>query len=318
MFIKSKPAKYGIKVWVLCDSETAYCGNAQVYTGKVGNIPEKGQGSRVVKDLASYIYESGRNITMDNFFTDAELAEYLLMRNLTTVGTLRKNKACIPDELLAARREVHSSIFVFSGDITLTSYVPKLNKSVVLLSTMHHDDTVDASRDNKPDMILFYNATKGGVDSLDKMCRQYSCKRSTRRWPLSLFFSIIDIIMHNSSVIWFAHHPDWMNNASDRHPSSRRRVFLQEAGIAMCWPWILSRRADQRIAQQESMKRCFLALGIPLDPKAAPDSEKQRGRCISCPRKKEQKVTNRCRQCKQFVCGKHALKSYECKSCDNK
>lgn len=32
MYIKSKPAKYGIKLWILCDNETAYCGNAQVCT----------------------------------------------------------------------------------------------------------------------------------------------------------------------------------------------------------------------------------------------------------------------------------------------
>jgi hypothetical protein len=143
MYIKSKPAKYGMKLWVLCDSETAYCGNAQVYTGKEGNVPEKGQGARVVKDLVTYIYNTGRNITMDNFFTDVELADHLLTQKLTVVGTVRKNKACLPAELLETGRDVQSSIFLFTKDMTLTSYVPKANKCVVLLSTMHHDGAVD-------------------------------------------------------------------------------------------------------------------------------------------------------------------------------
>jgi hypothetical protein len=35
IYMKSKPAKYGMKLWLLCDSETGYCRNAQVYAGKI-------------------------------------------------------------------------------------------------------------------------------------------------------------------------------------------------------------------------------------------------------------------------------------------
>ena len=37
-----------------------------------------------------------------------------------------------------------------------------------------------------------YNATKGGVDNLDKLVSAYSCKRRTLRWPLVIFFDILD------------------------------------------------------------------------------------------------------------------------------
>lgn len=48
----SKPGKYGIKIWVLCDAKTSYVMNMQVYTGKsVGEAHEKGQGERVVLHL---------------------------------------------------------------------------------------------------------------------------------------------------------------------------------------------------------------------------------------------------------------------------
>ena len=33
-YIKSKPEKYGIKIWCLCDSKTFYAYNFQMYTGK--------------------------------------------------------------------------------------------------------------------------------------------------------------------------------------------------------------------------------------------------------------------------------------------
>jgi len=41
-YMKSKPAKYGIKVWAAADVKTSYLYNLQVYTGKLpGNAPEK-------------------------------------------------------------------------------------------------------------------------------------------------------------------------------------------------------------------------------------------------------------------------------------
>ena len=59
--MKSKPAKYGIKLWALCDSSTSFALNMQVYTGKrAGEPPEKNQGERVVRDLIEVIKGSGR------------------------------------------------------------------------------------------------------------------------------------------------------------------------------------------------------------------------------------------------------------------
>jgi hypothetical protein len=66
--LKSIYAKqYGIKVWVLCDAKTFYCCSFQVYLGSNENAPERKGGARVVKDLASFWENSGRNVTADNF-----------------------------------------------------------------------------------------------------------------------------------------------------------------------------------------------------------------------------------------------------------
>jgi hypothetical protein len=53
----------------------------------------------------------------------------------------------------------------------------------------------------KPEIIMDYNATKGGVDNLDKLVTGYSCKRRTLRWPLVIFFNILDISDYNAVVI---------------------------------------------------------------------------------------------------------------------
>lgn len=125
-YIPSKPAKYGMKVWWVCDSENSYPLLGQLYTGKTAAGRETNQGERVVKELVASYRGSGRNITMDNFFTSLPLAEHLLSWNLTIVGTLRKNKKYIPNVMKAEKnREEYSTIYGFRDQVTICSYVPK-------------------------------------------------------------------------------------------------------------------------------------------------------------------------------------------------
>lgn len=193
-YIPSKPYKYGIKVWALCDSRTYYAYNMQVYTGKGRNCaPEKNQGKRFVLDLTHGL--SGRNVTCDNFFTSHALAKELQNRKMTLVGTMRKNRTEIPPIILDMKKKPnYHSEFVFDHKLraTMVSYVPKQNKYVVLLSTLHtkksvHHDT----EEKKPDIIHYYNETKSGVDVLDERVGTYRCKRKVNRWPMAIFENML-------------------------------------------------------------------------------------------------------------------------------
>ena len=125
VYMGNKPDKYGIKIWMMCDVETHYALNFQVYTGKEGETAERNQGKRVVLDLSESL-PPGRGITTDNFFTGVDLAQELLKRKLTLLGTIKKNRREIPSFMLSSKqKEVFSSKFVFSDNMTLVSYVPK-------------------------------------------------------------------------------------------------------------------------------------------------------------------------------------------------
>lgn len=89
--------------------------------------------------------------------------------------------------------------------MTITSYVPRKKKAVILLSTMHDAPDVDVDT-GKPDMILDYNVRKCAVDVADQMCAAYSVSRITRRWPLALFFSFLNIASINAEVLYKAKH----------------------------------------------------------------------------------------------------------------
>jgi len=74
----------------------------------------------------------------------------------------------------------------------LTSYVSRKNKTVILLSTMHDKGSFD-NFTKKPEIIIDYNSTKGGADTVDKMCATYIVSRITKRWPCVIFYSLMKL-----------------------------------------------------------------------------------------------------------------------------
>lgn len=50
-------------------------------------------------------------------------------------------------------------------------------------------DDVEQTATTKPEIIKYYNQTKGGVDTMDKMSSEYTVKRRTNRWLLAFFLT---------------------------------------------------------------------------------------------------------------------------------
>ena len=143
-----------------------------------------------------------QNIMCDNFCTSLSLARKLLEKKLTIVGTIRKDKPELPAKFTAAKnRTAKSTLFGFPKEAMIASK----NCIVNMLSTMHSQPEVgEGSANKKPMVVLFYNFTKSGVDIVDRMVRTYSCKRMTRRWPVTLFYNMIEVSAINAFIVWLA------------------------------------------------------------------------------------------------------------------
>ncbi|XP_029697657.1 piggyBac transposable element-derived protein 4-like [Takifugu rubripes] len=302
-YMPSKPAKYGIKSWVACDAKSSYAWKMQIYTGKpTSGSPEKKQGMRVVLDVTEGL--KGHNVTCDNFFTSYELGQQLLKRKITMVGTVRKNKPELPPALLASKeREVLSSKFAFTPTTTLVSYLPKKNKNVLLLSTLHRDGVISDRGDRKPVIILDYNRNKGGVDNLDKVIGAYSCRRMTAHWPLVIFHNIIDVSSYNAFVIWRETNPNWMSRKYNK-----RRLFLEQLGKALVTPLIERRKPIPRTEASAAVVKAIQSAGAPDQPEdpattaTSPARPSKRKRCQFCPQKKDCKTHTVCCKCKKYIC----------------
>jgi hypothetical protein len=303
VYMPNKPSKYGIKIFACCDAKTFYTGNMEVYVGKQNQGTDKidYKPDSVVKRLVQYIYNTGRNVTLDNWFMSYPLALHLLKNGLTTVGTIRKNKGEIPPMFIAKSKDrvVGNSIFGFQKEMTLVSYKPKANKVVLLLSTMHLDDSVDPQT-NKPEIAMYYNSTKGGVDVSDRLQSTYSVSRISCRWPLTVFFTLLNIGAINSIVIYKAN--------SGRSVS--RREYLNNLVKLLTRDYLLKREKQQNIKLSLRL-RVREILGI---PERGDDMNcHANGRCAYCPSKKNRKTKTACNTCKKPICLEHCV--FNCISC---
>ena len=79
----------------------------EIYVGKQPDGPfvVDNNALSVVKRLTFPIRNSGRNVTMNNWFTSFHLMECLISDNVTLVGTIRKNKKEIPPEFINSKNQ---------------------------------------------------------------------------------------------------------------------------------------------------------------------------------------------------------------------
>lgn len=334
----SKPDPYGIKLWVCCDVKTKYVWNLQVYYGKIGPNPERNQGKRVVLDLIDGL-KQGRNITTDNFFTCYDLAQELLIKNFTLVGTMRKSRKEIPPVLMPSKqRDIYSSQYAFTNNTCFVSYVPKKNKAIILLSTMHNQIQNAEDETKKPEIILHYNQTKIGVDIMDQMVKHFTCRRATRRWTLSLFMNFLDIAALNSLIIWCQFNEEF----SEKH--DKRTLFLKQLIKQLIVPHVEKRSQNlsgihfdvindmRKIISpeffvsastsqlQSSQSQSSQSQSSQLDePQIDPSIKSLIKRCFICKEEdRKQKSTRRfCQICKKGVCPDHSFvsKTFTCKNC---
>lgn len=243
-YIPSKPAKYGIKIWWACDSKSKYPLQGKLYTGRQeGEEREVNQGENVLIQLAKPYSNTGRTIVADNFFTTLEGVKRLARIGLAFVGTIRSNKRCIPNEMRKDRsRPVLSSLFGFHENlVSICSYVPKKNKCVNLLSTVHYTKHCEGEA-MKPEAILFYNENKAGVDCMDQMVTHFTTKRSTRRWTFAFFCNMLDTMALAAFCI--CKEVDGLNK------NSARRNFLTTLAETLVLPNIENRMNNIHIIKQ--------------------------------------------------------------------
>lgn len=303
-YIPNKPAKYGLKLFGICDAKTFYTSKVEMYCGvqPEGPYRQSNKPEEVVLRLANAFVGTKRTITMDDWLTSLELAEKLKMKELSLVGTVRKNKRLIPPFFLAKvpGRPIRSSMFGFNEMGTLVSYYNKNRKFVPLLSTMEEHTSTDvneADPERRPEIILQYIATKGGIDQVDRLKTMYSVGRISRRWPLTLFFGLMNIGAINSYILYRK------NTAAQ----VTRKNYLKTLAMTLCKEHARNRLTELQTpkAIKDKVKEIYPVPeeDMPSQAVRAPQEEEE-GLCYLCDTHLNRKSKTRCISCENSICMK--------------
>jgi len=146
----------------------------------------------------------------------------------------------------------------------------------------------------KEEIDVFYNQDKGGVDSHDQMRSLYTMARKTNRWPMRLFYGIIDSAVLNAFVIFTENVPNFGEH--------------KELALALIIPHACQRFEVQQTPQD--VKQVIRICGIlPATSPAQSTTQchsAQCKRCYMCPRSKDKKTKFICNECNNFVCEEHS------------
>jgi len=215
-YMKDKPVKFGIKVWVLADAVTAYCYNFDVYIGKNAENVNKSLGlsTKVVIALTKPLEMKGYEVYTDNFYTSPQLADYLYGRKTYLCGTIRTNRkgyprALVPTNAAARRLERGASDWLMCGPLLASCWKDK--RMVYYLSSCHEpeDETLTTERRNKDGTAIqipctptvqAYAQFMAGVDKLDQNTR-LNKEKKTMRWYRRIEVKLRECAIYNAFLI---------------------------------------------------------------------------------------------------------------------
>ena len=234
MFIKNKPAKYGLKAFMACDSDSNYCLNAIPYLGKgsmqVAHLePKRLQGEYFTMSLLEdNLIAPGRVVCCDSWFTSIQLARKLKTKRMHIVGTMQ-NKNYLPTHAIYdARLELKENMAVYNHahKVNVLFKRTKAKKHLALMTSIHNRFTI--VEHDKCEATMFYNASKGAVDTFDMMCAASSVSRKTLRWPMAIFYGLLNIVMNNSWIIY---------NSRHANRNTKRYDYTTDLAYHLARPW---------------------------------------------------------------------------------
>lgn len=295
-YMGNKPDKFGIKFWLAADVRSKYMLNGAPFLGKE-EARSRGQlvGESVVLKLAEPFLGKGRNITTDNFFTSLKLATALQAKKTSLVGTMGKSKRELPPSA-KEQAELYNTKVLKCADATLTIYQGKPRKNVCILSSVHTSVGITDGPKAKPESVTYYNNTKYGVDVLDQMARAYSVKGGTRRWPVAVFYNILDLAGINAHILF------------KECTSSKiaRRKFLLRLAEELRAEFMEGKRAASQLTQGPNQKN--------QPPQLTPKRRQCQVRRIC----KQNKTHDTCCKCHKPVCGNCARRTeVTCVDCES-
>ena len=214
----SKPNKFHIKLFQVCEAASGYISGFEIYTGKGGSSCSDtapvldSSCTRTTKLVVGLLDKAdllnkGMHVYMDNYYSSPELMMELWDKKTYSAGTVRCNRKGLPNSCSKAKKlKKGETVFRRNGPLLALRWCDK--RSVYMISTIHSAQMVSTGRvdhqDNtisKPEPIFFYIKLMGGVDLGDQMMSYYSFLRRSVKWWRKLFIHMFNMLLLNAFVL---------------------------------------------------------------------------------------------------------------------
>ncbi|KAL7286643.1 hypothetical protein TKK_0019139 [Trichogramma kaykai] len=230
-FMKNKPARFGIKMWGLCNPE-GYLFDCDIYCGKGSNIYSDDNkiklskcplGSGVVMMMTQKLLKninhrkiSRYHLYFDNFFSSPDLMIHLKTIGLKSTGTVRKNRVQTDNELdnkasrgtIAIKHEKKSGLnFITVMDSQPVSLLSTAAGVEPLAKRKSYSKNLQSTNEIPfPSAINVYNDFMGGVDMHDEHCSNLMPFIRAKKWTWPMFLRLIQSSLTNALFIYNLSH----------------------------------------------------------------------------------------------------------------
>jgi DNA polymerase III epsilon subunit-like protein len=226
--IVTKSARYGIKLYVVTDAETAFVLKIIIYTGKStyneSDSENKKKTVQVVRQLCQDYKDTYRCVFVDRFYTSIDLLKELDKLGLYVTGTCMRNRLSKEVVIKKQSREYKEMqrgdykkhVYTYkndNGEEVKYGLVCWKDRDIVycLTNSIATDKLGVAYRRvtggrvciQRPMVIEHYNKYMGGVDLADQ--RRLHCNSTImggHRWWLKLFFYLLDVGTSNALILY--------------------------------------------------------------------------------------------------------------------
>lgn len=202
VYMRDKPTKWGIKLYKLCESDSGYIWNFEVFCHQpaISNKPVD-----VCMRLAHPLLGKGYRVYVNNYYCCPELGRSLLEAGTHMCGTVRSNRVGMPKDLMSAPLQRGDMDYRRKGKMVAVRWKDK--RDVNFLSTIHKPQMVEVvsgsrqERKRKPTATVDYINHMAGVDHSDQLISYLPLHRKTVKWWKKLVLHLLTVVMIQAHIL---------------------------------------------------------------------------------------------------------------------
>lgn len=176
--------------------------------------PELPVSSRIVLYLVNNLLQNvpgaeGYHLFTDRYYTSVPLANKLLKRKCYLTGTIQRNKKFLPTEVSTPNFGADEYVAYRMNNLLALAWKDKrvvtmlssndISKMKTVSRTVKHGIRIEIK---KPQVILNYNKSMGGIDLADQYGSTYCFMRKSMKWWRKLFFWGLEACSINSYILY--------------------------------------------------------------------------------------------------------------------